>query len=214
MSSPEIVRLGDDRVDEVVDVFCDAFRDYPVMRAVLGARGDAYAPALESLVRFFVMARVLRRELLLGIGAPGTLQAVATVSRPYGPPSPPELGELREQVWRELGDEARVRYAGFSAAWAHFAVEEPHLHLNMIGVRGASQGRGLAGALLDHLHRVSADDPASAGVSLTTEDPANVPLYEYFGYRVVGHARLTPAIRTWGFYRPDGVPRRHAPEPS
>lgn len=198
-------------MDEVVDVFCDAFRDYPVMRDVLGERGDAYEPALEALVRFFVLARVVRRELLLGIGAPGALQAVATVSRPHGPPSPPELADLRERVWRELGGEARARYAGFSAVWAHFLVKEPHLHLNMIGVRRASQGRGLAGALLEHVHKVSASDPESAGVSLTTEDPANVSLYEHFGYRIVGQAQLTSRIRTWGFYRPDPSPRRATP---
>lgn len=203
VTTPEVLRLGDESVDEVVDVFCDAFRDYPVMREVLRERNAGYEAALRTLVRFFVMARVLRREILLGVGEPAALLAVATVSRPQGPPAPPALGELRERVWQELGSEARARYAGFSAAWAPFQIDVPHLHLNMIGVRRAAQGRGLARALLEQVHRLSADDPDSAGVSLTTEDPANVSLYEYFGYRIVGEAQLTPTIRTWGLYRPD-----------
>jgi hypothetical protein len=39
------------------------------------------------------------------------------------------------------------------------------------------------------------------GVSLTTEYPANVPLYERVGYTVVGHAVIAPGLETWGFFR-------------
>jgi hypothetical protein len=38
---------------------------------------------------------------------------------------------------------------------------------------------------------------------LTTEDPANVPLYESFGYEITGHARVSADVETWAFYRPD-----------
>ena len=41
------------------------------------------------------------------------------------------------------------------------------------------------------------------GVTLTTEDPSNVPLYEHFGYQVVGHARVAPGLESWGFFRHD-----------
>ncbi len=58
-------------------------------------------------------------------------------------------------------------------------------------------------AEMDHVHLMSRQDASSEGVTLTTEDPANVPLYEHFGYRVVGHARLSPELDTWGFFRPE-----------
>jgi hypothetical protein len=70
----------------------------------------------------------------------------------------------------------------------------------MIGVRHAEMGRGLARPLLEAVARLSHDDPGSCGVSLTTEVPRNLTLYEHFGYHVVGHARVSPALETWGLY--------------
>jgi hypothetical protein len=45
-------------------------------------------------------------------------------------------------------------------------------------------------------------DPRSSGVTLTTEKPENLPLYQRFGYRQTGHARVSAVLETWGFYRP------------
>jgi hypothetical protein len=57
--------------------------------------------------------------------------------------------------------------------------------------------------LMDHVHGMSRRDTLSEGVTLTTEDPSNVPIYEHLGYMVVGHARVSPGLKTWGFFRPD-----------
>jgi hypothetical protein len=45
-------------------------------------------------------------------------------------------------------------------------------------------------------------DPESAGVLLTTETPGNLPLYEHFGYRILGQARVDE-LTTWTLFRPD-----------
>ena len=91
----------------------------------------------------------------------------------------------------------------YSALWAPFDVEAPNTHLHMIGVRTAHQGNGLGRLLLDRVHEHSRSDPASEGVSLTTEDPRNVPLYLKMGYEVVGHAEVVSGFETWGFFRKD-----------
>ena len=57
--------------------------------------------------------------------------------------------------------------------------------------------------LIDYVHLMSRKDTSSQGVTLTTEDPANVPLYEHFGYTVVGRTRVSPTLGAWGFFRPD-----------
>jgi hypothetical protein len=44
-------------------------------------------------------------------------------------------------------------------------------------------------------------DEDAQGVSLTTENPDNVPLYQHFGYRIVGTSNVGPGLTTWGFYR-------------
>jgi ribosomal protein S18 acetylase RimI-like enzyme len=189
----------------VVDVLCDAFRDYPVMRFVLGRGRSDYDEDLRTLVGFFVMSRALRGEYLFGVRAgPGSegLEAAAIVSRP-GTPTPPALVTLREEVWASLGADARSRYEAFAAAGAPLVPPEPHLHLNMIGVRPGAQGSGRGRLLLDHVHELSRDDPRSAGVSLSTENSRNVALYEHVGYVVRGHAIVSPELETWALYRED-----------
>ena len=198
-----VLRLGEEDVPEVTRVLCEAFYDYPVMRYVLGGHADDYEGRLSTLIHFFVMARVLRNEKLLGTMDGEGLAATALVSYPGRRKAPAELLALRDEEWDELGPESRSRYEAFGTACAPFEVEVPHIHLNMIGVSQASQGSGLGRRLMDHVHLMSHEDVSSQGVTLTTEDPANVPLYEHFGYKLVGHARLSPAMGTWGFFRPD-----------
>lgn len=190
-------------VPDVVDVLHESFFEYPVMRYVLGEDGPDYDERLRTLVRFFVMARVFRNEVLLGIRSLQALVGTALVSRPGGGEAPPEFYELREEVWSELGDDARARYGTFGAACAPFQLDAPHLHLNMIGVRRHNRGTGVSRHLIEAVHERSRQDPHSVGVTLTTEEPGNVGLYRHFGYEVVGEAAVAPGLTTWGFFRPD-----------
>lgn len=200
--SGQVRVLGTDEVAEAVSVLCEAFHDYPVMRFVLGSDGP-YTARVEALITFFVTARLLRGETVLGAGAQGHLGAAALVSNPLGPPSPPELATLRDETWAQLGEGARSRYDAFGSAASAFPVEAPHIHLNMIGVRRAEQGSGLGRALLEDVHARSAADATSTGVSLTTEVHANVSLYRHFGYELIGRATVGRTLTTWVMVRPD-----------
>lgn len=195
-------RLSESQVSQAVAVLCDAFHDYPVMRYVIGPVGGDYDRHLRTLVNFFVMARVWRDEPILAVSNGSDLVATAILTLPGKRQPPAELAQLREFVWSELGQFARTRYEAFGEATQTFDIGQPHYHLNMIGVRRSHAGEGLARQLLDAVHAMSRDDPASYGVSLTTEDPRNISLYRYFGYKVVGHARIDTRLETWGFFRP------------
>jgi GNAT superfamily N-acetyltransferase len=201
--SGSVLTLSDNDSGEVVDVLCESFFDYPVMRFVLGTDEGDYSARLKTLINFFVMARIFRAEFLLGVGDRTDLHGAALVSRPMKKVNSPELEKLRERVWSELGSSARARYESFGDACAQFEVKVPHIHLNMIGVRRSEMGKGLGRRLIEYVHILSANDTGSEGVTLNTEDARNVPLYEHLGYRLVGHATVAPGLQTWVFFRPD-----------
>ena len=194
--------LSRERCPEVVEVLCDAFQGYPVMRYVLGESAD-YSARLVTLITFFASARFIREETVFGIDQGQHLAAVALVSSSETQGEFPELDALRDRTWQTLGDAPRVRYEAFGQAFDPVEFESPHYHLNMIGVRHDTQGNGLAGRLLNRVHALSEADPASRGVSLSTENRANVSLYEHFGYRVVYETQVSPELRTWAFFRPN-----------
>lgn len=196
-----VTRLSSAQTEDVVTVLCDAFQDYPVMRYVLGPTGD-YDRRLRTLIGFFVSARAYRNEPVLGVhDRDGMLSAVALVSLPSQGEAPEGLVTHREQVWAELGAAERQRYEAYGAACAQFTLDSPNYHLNMIGVRRSHAGRGLARKLLESVHRLSDADDRSCGVTLSTETEQNLPLYEYFGYRCLGHAAVDKGLETWGFFR-------------
>lgn len=178
----------------------DAFRDYPVMRFVLGDEG-AYEDRLARLVGLFVAGRSLRDDPLLGVVGPDGIRAAATMSDSRASaPAPRAFLDLRDRVWGELGAAARERYERCVAAWGALGIDRPHLHVNMLGVRRAHRGTGLARLLLDHAQARSLA-AGTDGVTLTTEDPLNVPFYEHMGYRVTGRARVAPELETWALFR-------------
>jgi len=199
-----IRQLSVKHIESAGQVLADAFADYPVMGHLIGNAGPAFAVRVAALLEYFVAARTLRGGLVLGVESDhGPVAAVALVTT--GSETAPSAALLarREALWRALGTDALARYQQCGDVWRKFAIDRPHYHLNLIGVRRAEAGRGLGRRLLEEIHRRSAADPQSEGVTLTTEDPANVPLYQRFGYRVIGEETLAPGIRTWGFFRPN-----------
>lgn len=193
--------LSPAQVEDVVTVLCDAFHDYPVMRFVLGSSKSNYEARLRTLVGFFVHARLLRNEPVLGLHDDAGMAGVALITPPGQRPEPEELSSLRERTWRQLGTAERARYEAFGEATRQFDIEAPHHHLNMIGVRKALAGQGLGRQLLEAVHQLSERDQSSVGVTLSTEAAGNVPLYRHFGYRVLGHARVSDELETWVFVR-------------
>lgn len=201
-------RLSPAPVDEIVDVMADAFRGYPVMRFVVGSGGDAGEVAARErrLVDLFVRRRIARGGPAFGVCERGQAGGVdiagaAVLTLPVEPDPPAEVAEMAAAAWRDLGDDARLRYEVYAAAASTVGVAEPHHHLNMIGVRPVHLGKGLSRPLIEAVLRLAEVDQASAGVSLTTEMPRNVDLYRHFGFDVTGEADVAPGLHTWGMFR-------------
>ena len=199
------VRLSPDRVDEIVDVMADAFFGYPVMRYVVGDEGDVAARE-RRLVDLFVRRRIARGGPAFGMinrenSTGKSLAAAAILTLPHEPDPPREVAEMTVETWLELGEDARRRYDAYAKAANLFDALGPHHHLNMIGVRPAHKGQGLARPLIEAVERLAHDDPGSTGVSLTTENPRNVELYRHFGFVVAAEVDVTPGLHTWGMFR-------------
>ncbi len=197
----KVENLYEEKAAEVADVLCEAFYDYPVMRYVLGEKDD-YDNRLRKLVRFFVGARALRKEPMLGVyNSENRLVAAAVVTLPGDIPQPEELKRRREILWTELGSAEQVRYENYGKSAFSLLPPEPHHHLNMIGVSTHYKGRGLARQLINAVEELVRLHPSSSGVSLNTEMESNVNFYLHLGYKLIGQTNVDKNLMTWGFFK-------------
>jgi len=173
------------------------------MRFILGTAPDAVPdPAdVRRLAEFFVTVRVLRGEPILGIRRGPDLVAAALVSSTGTVAAPTQIDTLRHALWVGLGEAARARYEAFGLATRDFAIDQPHLRLNMLGVIPSERGGGHGRRLVEEVWRIAIQDPDCAGVTLSTEDPRNLSFYENLGFHRIGHARPGPTLETWEFFR-------------
>jgi GNAT superfamily N-acetyltransferase len=103
---------------------------------------------------------------------------------------PPELDKLKmapTMIWN-LGLKTSLRIMKWLTVWASRDPRAKHVHFGPIGVDPQMQGQGVGGALL----RAHCEDLDRRGVMgyLETDRPENVPIYEKFGYRVVGEEEV------------------------
>lgn len=77
----------------------------------------------------------------------------------------------------------------------------PHYYLNTISVLPEAQGQGLASQLIRPFLPLA--DDQSVGVYTETMTPANVALYEHFGFHCMEEYQVPgTTLRQWAFYRP------------
>lgn len=100
-----------------------------------------------------------------------------------------------------LTEDEGARYATFWDWIGEHVPDEPCWFLDILGVRRAARGRGLASALVGH----GLDRARAAGLPaiLETGNPANVPMYEHLGFRVVDQSNAPDGGPTIWFLRAD-----------
>jgi GNAT superfamily N-acetyltransferase len=188
-----VVPLAPDDADACADLLASTFAEDATLRYVIGDAATEYAARLRSLIGFFVAARVLRREPMLGVRNGDELVAAALASYPWVE-SPAALTQRREALWLELGAAARERYEALGRAWGSVDVITPHVYLNLVGVSAAHRNRGLGRQLVAEVRALSRRESASRGVALVTEVDTNLRFYHHQGFVEVGRVMLAPAI--------------------
>jgi GNAT superfamily N-acetyltransferase len=78
--------------------------------------------------------------------------------------------------------------------------DEPHWYLNFIGVDTHQQGQGLGSAILKT--SLLPVDEQGAIAYLESSNPANVPLYERFGFEVTGEIQVKDSPVVYPMVRP------------
>lgn len=197
-----VERLSSEQRSDAIDVLAASFHHYPVWTYTLSDAGPAYDTRVRSLVGFFCDFRFAHGWPVLGARDGDEVVGIALLSAPGGEPPSAGLEAQYAQLQEELGSAAVARIEAYEAEAEVLKLSQPHYLLGMLGVRPSRQGQGIGRLLLEHVHGISAADPGSTGVCLTTEDPANVPFYEKAGYAVTGEADVGD-IHTWAMFRPD-----------
>jgi GNAT superfamily N-acetyltransferase len=185
---------------EAVSVLIAAFHDYPVMRYMLKTLGSEYEQQLKAIMEFYCEARFAKEGLVLGIRSGDSLTAVALVDRASHKPWDQLKSEM-ERLKGIIGESAFSRLQWYEDLSSRSQPQVSHYYLGMIAVRPENQGQGYARAILDHVKALSAGDPKSAGVCLSTELPDNVRLYEHFGYRIIAEVDIEE-LHSWCMFLP------------
>ena len=195
-----VIRLSRADQPELIALLRAAFYDYPVMRFVLKSAGEEYDRQLDALIEFFCAIRFVRDFPALGIRESGQLVAAALLNDPTPEPRPLPQAEL-ERMKSIVGPEAEARLVQYETKSSIPEPSAPHHLLGMIGVHPEHRGKRYGGALMDAARELANSHPTSCGVYLHTEDPANVPFYQRFGYQLVGEVDVDE-LHSWCFFLP------------
>jgi hypothetical protein len=198
----EVADLSEKWVDAAADVLTDAFIDYPMTRYLFDSRGDRYRAELRASFRLDCVFRVAQGWPFLGAFADGRLAGVALGVGLNPLPDDSPLLEMERTLVGSFAGRTASRLAEYSALKSRLGPRSPHVYLESIGVLAGDRGAGHAGRLLRALHRISETTPASTGVGLDTQLPANLSIYRHFGYEVTAEAVLGD-IPTWFLFRPN-----------
>lgn len=87
----------------------------------------------------------------------------------------------------------------FRGTWTKADPQEPHWHLDPLGVLPEMQGQGVGGQLMQHYCRLV--DRTGMPAYHETDKPKNVAFYERFGFQVIGEETIL-GFHNWYMWRP------------
>lgn len=198
-----IVRLDEHSVPEALDILTDAFQDDPMIKHMFPAKTKMSS---QSFFKYLLKKSALLNELLLGLECNGELVGVANLEVPTGKGKKPGVFRMVAFIYQSLLLTFRIsfqnfifinRYMKFTSS---LRPKNSHHYLIFISVAPKHQGKGFGRMLLDHIHLLVAQSPHSSGIGLDTENHENVPLYERFGYRLIGSELFEP-VTIYGMFR-------------
>ena len=190
MPEPHVTLAAEGDLDGVVSTLVLAFSADPVMRWIF-READDYLRWFPAMMRPQAEAMVSKGTVYRS-GAAG-----ASIWVPPG--SKLEGDAVVEAILSgvpEADQDARFRF--FGEMDTHHPDEE-HWYLPIIGVDPACQGQGHGSAIL--ARALQPCDEAGLPAYLESSNPANIPLYERFGFEVRGEIQVDDSPPMWPMYR-------------
>ena len=127
----------------------------------------------------------------------GDFAAVALWLPPNVAPDGEAMGAIIEA---HMPAERMQDGAGLIEQMGKFHPTEPHWYLPLIGTDPLHQGKGFGSALLEHAMRRC--DKNRMPAYLESSSPGNVPLYERFGFKVMGTIQQGSSPPLFPMFRP------------
>jgi GNAT superfamily N-acetyltransferase len=187
-------------IDAAASMLARAFENDPLMKTFFS---DAPIPedvARQELFRFSCLVRYELGWPLVGLVEDGRICGAACISFPERPEWPALLDHAYEELKSRLGTMSVKRLETYGRLVDDHRPDQSHHFLAVLGVDPRNQGRGLGRLLLEDVQRRAAIHPTSVGVALDTENPKNLPFYQYFGYELTAESTLN-STKIWHFFR-------------
>jgi GNAT superfamily N-acetyltransferase len=177
---------------QAIDILARAFQHDPLIQNLF-----PHETGLRSRVFFHYLLKKsdLLNEKLLGIYVEGELKGVASIEAPLTKNS---FGKILSFVIESMKLAFKIPIRRFvflnnyMKTTRFLRPKEPHHYLVFIGIDPKRQRQGLGRTFLAHIHQLVENDSNSIGIGLDTENPENVPFYEYLGYKLTGTELLDP----------------------
>lgn len=202
MSTQDYKQLTLSDVEQAAQVIAESFEEDPLVSFMLPFR----ATRVKTLLKFFRVYGEISIKNQRGYGAGEPLQAVAYWKFPNQEDmsiSVSSLGKFLPLLFTmyPIGYfRARAALNQLDSLHKKYA-DEPHFYLDNLGVLQSARGKGLSSKLIRPFLEMA--DAQKVIVYTDTVTPANVPLYEHFGFECVEQSHIpSVGITVFALRRP------------
>jgi len=198
--SLEIQPLVREQGARLAEIIARAFRDYPAFRQYIHADldGEDYKKALRATFEYFVDLTYAADDPVIGAWINNQLVGGMLIRTPNSTDGGEDADSLNASFARSVDTETYARLEAFEATMHE---NEPHVgggryYIDTVAVDPGIQSSGFGRQMIEHVIRLSYEDPESVAVCLCTEAPENHSFYEHLGFEIVSSREIGPITTT------------------
>ena len=192
MNLPNVVPTGPEENNRAISTLVAAFVADPFIRWMF--------PEAEQYLRYFPQVLKYFAGAAFEHGGAYRSEDFRAASCWLPPGVHPDEDALGEVMMRGVKSESQENVFAVLEQVGESHPSVPHYYLPAIGVEPMMQGRGYGSALMEK--GVTVCDEQRTAAYLESTNPANIALYERFGFEVVGEIRVDDSPVLTRMFRP------------